>query len=130
MNSDQPMPTEHTNPSAGPDQPRLEMPKATSGVPFPWSPEPTRTIPEAQLEAIGRASGEWREYLPHGLSIADYEPFRQGNHVPWLHHLAVSSAARPLIPVLPPDAVPAAAQAAADLAFDYVAHLLSQYEPD
>lgn len=94
--------------------------------PFEGPPELELTLPEATEEAIRRAYGEWREYLPHGLSLSDYGCYRNG----WLRELAISSAMKPLIPVLPTDKVTDAARSAADIAFDCVANLLSHYEPD
>ena len=82
--------------------------------------------PEAMFEARLRAYGEWREYLPHGLSLADYEPYRFG----WLRDLAITSATKPLALVLTPAEATQAAEAAADAAFVGTSRLLSQYEPD
>ena len=121
MNDDPSHPPPPVNPFARPAVAPIDLTNAPSWHPFEGPPEPVRSISDAQAEAIRRASGEWREYLPHGLSLAQYEPYR--SH--WLRGLAISSATKPLQAALPPDQVAAAAQTAADEAFVYVAHLLS-----
>lgn len=114
------------NPFAKPGATPVDMRLAPTWHPFDGPPEPGRSIPEALIEARRRAYGEWREYLPHGLSAADYEPYRFG----WLRDLAIASATKPLQPALRPDEVADAAQTAADAAFVCASHLLAQYEPD
>jgi hypothetical protein len=103
---------------------------APPGDPFKGPPEPQRTIPEAMIEARLRAYGAWREYLPDGMPRAEYEPFRTGEQTSWLRLLAIASATTPLELVLPSDEVKAAAERAAEEAFDHVADLLSNFEPD
>ena len=114
------------NPFVTPGQAPADRRDLPTWNPFEGPPEPELALAEATEEAIRRAYGEWREYLPHGLSLTDYGCYRYG----WLRELAISSAMKPLIPVLPPEKVTAAAHAAADTAFDCVANLLSHYEPD
>ena len=124
MNSDRPNPPVSANPFVRPGQSQPTRPTAPNWDPFKGPPEPERSIPEAELEAIRRAWGEWREFLPHGLSLADYEPYRLGS----IRAAAISSATVPLELVLSPDEAAPAAEVATDMAFENVAKLLSTYE--
>lgn len=124
MNDDPSRPPPPINPFARPGAAPLDITTIPPWHPFEGPSEPKRSTPPL-LEALRRAYGEWREYLPHGLSLAEYEPYRSN----WIRDLAIISATKPLQAVLPPDKVPATAQIA-DEAFVYVARLLSQYEPD
>ena len=126
MTDDQSKPPTPFNPFAKPGATPIDMRNAPTRHPFEGPPEPARSVPEAMLEVGRRAYGEWREYLPHGLSLADYEPYRSG----WLRDRAITSATKPLQTALRPDEVADAAQAAADAAFVCTSRLLSQYEPD
>ena len=67
---------------------------APTSDPFASPPAPARSMPEALLAAYHAAWGDWREYLPHGLSIAAYATCQPD----WLFELAVHSAAAPLTP--------------------------------
>ena len=94
--------------------------------PFAGPPEPLRTIPEALLEAFHRAYGEWREVLPHGLSVDAYK----SREPEWLLNVATSaaaaSAAAPLAAALPADQVSALATTLAMAAFTACLREVSQ----
>jgi hypothetical protein len=112
--------------AATPDHAPKAMPTAPNSNPFARPPEPERSIPEAMAAACHEAYGEWREYLPHGWSIADYEPLRFSP----IRDLAICSATTPLRPILPLEEIAAAAETAADAAFIVTSRELSQFEPD
>ena len=114
------------NPFINPGDTRPDFRTPPAGNPFAGPPEPPRTPEQAKLAAAHRARGEWREYLPHGLPRADYEPYRQTH----IRAAAISSATTPLKAALPAEEVAPCAEEIADAAFVSLADLLTTYEPD
>ena len=113
MNDDPSRPLPPVNPFAKPGVAPLDITTLPPWHPFEGPPEPKRATPAPMFEAFRRAYCEWRQYLPHGLSLAEYEPYRSD----WICDLAIISATKPLQARLPADKALAAAQIAADEAF-------------
>ena len=113
------------NPFAKPgDPPPTDNPPLSN--PFMWPPEPTRSMPEALQAAYHLARGEWREYLPHGLSQVAYDALWPD----WLFEMAVHAATAPLTPLLPDVHVTAVATSLALAAYYDTCRELAEYEPD
>lgn len=97
-------------------------------VPPPGTePEPPRTVPEALLRAYRAAWGDFREYLPHGVPVGEFDPTFIHSSV---FGMAEDSVRQHLEPVLPTSILSDVVKSIAWAALVDCARHLADYEPN